>query len=219
MRYRKRCFIAMTSVAPASPRLVLQARFQVLPGALSLHPTQVPRAAFPGSNAVQLAERGSRRLPSITALVPRAALRGSRAPQGPGAGRGRGGSPRTQSPRGSVSTRERRQQTGADGRAGVQLQVPAPPAAGPPQAAATPHHHPAERTGLPRPPPYRAGRPPPAAPGPCRGAGTGRGGSGRGPRAGTGRGRRRRLRARGTLATAPAGHVTADVTWGGQPVT
>lgn len=138
MRYRKRCFVAMTSVAPASPRLVLQARFQVLSGALSLHPTQVPRAAFPGSNAVLLAERGSRRLPSITALVPRAALRGSRAPQGPGAGRGRGGSPRTQSPRGSVSTRERRQQTGADGRAGVQLQVPAPPAAGPPQAAATP---------------------------------------------------------------------------------
>lgn len=198
----------MTSVAPASPCLVLQARFQVLPGAQSLHPTQVPRAAFPGSEAVQRAERGSRRrLPSVIGLVPRAALGGPRAPQGPGAGRGRDDPPRTLSPRGSVSTREGRPQAGADERAGLRLQVP-------PQAAATRPRHPGDRTGRPRLPPYRAGRPPPAAPGPCRGAGTGRSGSGHGARAGTGR---RQLRARGALETAPAGHVTADVTEAGRP--
>lgn len=98
----------MTSVAPASPCLVLQARFQVLPGAQSLHPAQVPRAAFPGSNAAQ---RG-RRLPSLIALGPRAAL------GGPGRHRERGGWPPKNPEPPRLSQHPGRPTAGGSGRAG-----------------------------------------------------------------------------------------------------
>lgn len=75
----KRCFPAMTSVAPASPRLVLQARFQVLPGALSLYPAQVPGAAFPGRNAAQRGAAAPR--PSLPSEAP-----GTQAPARGGGG-------------------------------------------------------------------------------------------------------------------------------------
>lgn len=199
----------MTSVAPTSPSLVLQTRFQVPPGAQSLHPTQVLRPALPG------VPRFSRRPPPLTAPVPRAALRSSRVPQGPARGEA-GWPPESPEPPRAIQPSGRRQQAERTGgrvssyRCVVQRRRPRghlrplrPAPATPPILQATRFLLLTEQGGRRQQPPGHVGVQ-------GRGAGTGRGGSGHG--AG-----RQRFRARGALATAPAGHVTADVTRAGRP--
>lgn len=183
----------MTSVAPASPCLVLQARFQVLPGAQSLHPAQVPRAAFPGSNAAQ---RGRRRLPSLIALGPRAAL------GGPGRHRERGGWPPKNPEPPRLSQHPGRPTAGGSGRAGGS------PVTGAASSAAGPR----ATSGRcdPPPPPGRPYRPLASSPLPSRAAAASSARAMSGCRNGARRERARTEGGRGAAAAAPRSGRSGD---------